>query len=86
MDLVSQTPRPRGRGRPLFAEHFNVFARCLVRVFRHVPRYRAADFPQTSISCKAGEAQWPPAVESSIAVEDAVENRGLYRVFVSSLF
>ena len=27
----------------------------------------------------------PPAVESSIAVEDAVENRGLYRVFVSRL-
>ena len=32
------------------------------------------------------EPQWPPAVESSIAVEDAVENRGLYRVFVSRLF
>ena len=31
-------------------------------------------------------SQWPPAVESSIAVEDAVENRGLYRVFVSRLF
>ena len=30
-------------------------------------------------------AQWPPAVESSISVEDAVENRGLYRVFVSRL-
>ena len=29
---------------------------------------------------------WPPAVESSIAVEDAVENRGHYRVFVSRLF
>ena len=29
---------------------------------------------------------WPPAVESSIAVEDAVENRGLYRVFVLHLF
>ena len=29
---------------------------------------------------------WPPAVESSIAVEDAVENRGPYRVFVSRLF
>ena len=28
----------------------------------------------------------PPAVESSIAVENAVENRGLYRVFVSRLF
>ena len=27
-----------------------------------------------------------PAVETSIAVEDAVENRGLYRVFVSRLF
>ena len=27
-----------------------------------------------------------PAVESSIAVEDAVENRVLYRVFVSRLF
>ena len=27
-----------------------------------------------------------PAVESSIAVEDVVENRGLYRVFVSRLF
>ena len=27
-----------------------------------------------------------PAVESSIAVEDTVENRGLYRVFVSRLF
>ena len=27
-----------------------------------------------------------PAVESSIAVEDAVENCGLYRVFVSRLF
>ena len=26
------------------------------------------------------------AVKSSIAVEDAVENRGLYRVFVSRLF
>ena len=30
--------------------------------------------------------EWPPAVETSIAVEDAVENRGLYRVFVSRLF
>ena len=29
---------------------------------------------------------WPPAVESSIAVEDAVENRGLYRIFASCLF
>ena len=28
----------------------------------------------------------PPAVESSSAVEDAVENRSLYRVFVSRLF
>ena len=28
----------------------------------------------------------PPAVESSIAVEDVVENRSLYRVFVSRLF
>ena len=28
---------------------------------------------------------WPPAVESSIAVEDAVENRGLYRVFCFAL-
>ena len=27
----------------------------------------------------------PPAVESSIAVEDAVENRGLYRVFCFAL-
>ena len=27
-------------------------------------------------------AEWPPAVESSIAVEEAVDNRGLYRVFV----
>ena len=32
------------------------------------------------------KAQWPPAVESSIAVEGKVENRDLYRVFVSSLF
>ena len=31
-------------------------------------------------------SKWPPAVESSIAVEDAVENRRLYRVFVSRLF
>ena len=31
-------------------------------------------------------SEWPPAVETSIAVEDAVENRGLYRVFVSRLF
>ena len=30
--------------------------------------------------------EWPPAVESSIAVEDAVENRGPYRIFVSRLF
>ena len=30
--------------------------------------------------------RWPPAVESSIAVEDAVDNRGLYRVFGSRLF
>ena len=28
---------------------------------------------------------WPPAVESSIVVEDADENRGLYRVSVSRL-
>ena len=27
-----------------------------------------------------------PPIESSIAVEDAVENRSLYRVFVSHLF
>ena len=32
------------------------------------------------------KSQWPPAVETSIAVEDAVENRGLYRIFVSRLF
>ena len=31
-------------------------------------------------------ASWPPAVESSIAVEDAVENRGLDRFSVSRLF
>ena len=31
-------------------------------------------------------SEWPPTVESSIAVEDAVENRGPYRVFVSHLF
>ena len=31
-------------------------------------------------------SEWAPAVESSIAVEDAVENRGLYRIFVSCLF
>ena len=30
--------------------------------------------------------KWPPVVESSIAVEDAVENRDLYRVFASHLF
>ena len=30
--------------------------------------------------------RWPPVVESSIAVEGAVENRGLYRVSVSPLF
>ena len=30
--------------------------------------------------------EWPPAVETSIAVEDAVENRGLYRVLVSRMF
>ena len=29
---------------------------------------------------------WPPAVESSIAVEDAVENHGLYRVLVSCIW
>ena len=28
----------------------------------------------------------PPAIESSIAVEDAVENRRLYRVFVRACF
>ena len=28
------------------------------------------------------QPEWPPALESSIAVEDAVENSGLYRVFV----
>ena len=27
------------------------------------------------------DAGWPPVVESSIAVDGAVENRGLYRVF-----
>ena len=31
-------------------------------------------------------ADKPPVVESSIAVEDAVENCGLYRVFVWRLF
>ena len=31
------------------------------------------------------EAQWPLTVERSIAVQDAVENHGLYRVFVSRL-
>ena len=35
---------------------------------------------------QASPSYWPPAVDSSIAVEDAVENRGLYRVFVSRLF
>ena len=32
------------------------------------------------------DAQWPLAVESSIAVEDAVENRGLYRVLFRACF
>ena len=31
-------------------------------------------------------AYWPPAVESSIVVEDAVENRSLYRIFVLHVF
>ena len=31
-------------------------------------------------------SQSPPAVENSIEVEDAVENRGPYRVFVSRVF
>ena len=37
---------------------------------------------------RAMESEWHtlPVVESSIAVEDAVENRGLYRVFISHLF
>ena len=30
MDLVSQTPRPRGRGRPFFAQHYS-FAYLLLR-------------------------------------------------------
>ena len=34
----------------------------------------------------ADPSYWPPAVESSIAVDDAVENRGLYRILVSRLF
>ena len=44
------------------------------------------------MSGSASEARWsgklrgPLAVECSIVVEDAVENCGLYRVFVSLLF
>ena len=35
---------------------------------------------------EGGFTEWPPAVESSIAVKDAVANCGLYRIFVSGLF
>ena len=38
------------------------------------------------ISRKLHSAGGAALIESSIAVEDAVENRGLYRVFVSRLF
>ena len=37
----------------------------------------------TEESCKLSD---PPAIESSIAIEDPVENCGLYRRFVSRLF
>ena len=42
----------------------------------------------SSQECVSGVLSGPPAVESSITVEDAVENRGpgRYRVFVSRLF
>ena len=42
--------------------------------------------PNILTKSEKSPSYWPPAVESSIAVEDAVENRGLYRVFVSRLF
>ena len=41
---------------------------------------------ETADLCPLSWGSRPPAVESSIVVEDAVENRGLYRVFVSRWF
>ena len=38
-----------------------------------------------SQECYPDGAWWPPAVESPIDVEEAVENRGRYRIFVSRL-
>ena len=40
----------------------------------------------TEIRASKAENLVPPAVESPIAVEDAVENRSLYHVFVSRSF
>ena len=42
------------------------------------------DFETHDISL-ISQLQWPPAVESSVAVEDAAENRGLYRISVPHL-
>ena len=57
----------------------------------YVPLFCCSSLPWPALalflflsSCRS--LSGPPAVESSIAVEDAVENRGLYRVFVSRLF
>ena len=46
-----------------------------------------SEFGQTVSSVvQTWQLSGPQTVESSIAVEEAVENRGLYRVFVSRLF
>ena len=45
--------------------------------FAHIPIFHGTSLPMDL---------WTPPVESSIAVEDAVENRGPYRVFASRLF
>ena len=66
-------------------------SRSLGAMFKGV--IQAADCLVTSVNIEStpyfrllASTLWPPAVESSIAVEDAVENRGLYHIFVLHLF
>ena len=74
-------------------KHEKRVADCIDRLIDQQNRQsRAATSSPRKTACKSKDActnqdlSGPPAVESSIAVEDAVENRGLYRVFVSRLF
>ena len=94
-----QNPRKKIRGR-IFSEMIRIWVRkselqAESRSYRpkvgdtagQTPRIRTESPRQgPRMGFRCFYTYWPPAVESSIAVEDVVENRGPYRVLVSRLF